>query len=120
MKLKKKEEFKMARKTKETKVVNYIPLIKDYYFSADDNQYILYQKSICNKIDFYTKKVLDEMVESIDIIGYYTSISGLMQSCIINLNRNSIADGDIKTLKECIEQINNTYEELKSILEAYR
>lgn len=109
----------MARKTKETKVVNYIPLIKDYYFSADDNQYILYQKNIRNKIDFSTKKVLDEMVESMDIIGYYTSLSGLMQSCIINLNRNSISDGDIKTLKECIEQINNAYEEIKSKLEPY-
>ena len=83
------------------------------------DQYILYQKNIHNKIEFATKKVLDEMLESIDIIGYYTSLSGLMQSCIINLNRNAISDGDIKTLKECIEQLNNAYEELKSKLEPY-
>ena len=109
----------MARKTKETKVINYIPLIKDYYFSADDNQYILYQKNTRNKIEFATKKLLDEIIESMDVIGYYTSLSGLMQSCVINLNRSSIADGDIKTLKECIEQMNSVYDELKSILESY-
>ena len=109
----------MARKIKETKVINYIPLIKDYYFSADDNQYILYQKNTRNKIEFSTKKLLDEIVESMDIIGYYTSLSGLMQSCVTNFNRSSIADGDIKILKDCIEQINSAYEELKSKLEPY-
>ena len=42
---------------------NMIPLVEDYYFSADENQYILYRCGKRDKIDIKTKKSTGEIID---------------------------------------------------------
>ena len=54
---------------------NMIPLVEDYYFSADENQYILYRCGKRNKIDIKTKKATGEIIDFTEAVGFYTTLS---------------------------------------------
>ena len=49
----------MAKKTNstETKEINYIPLIENYFYSADENNYILYYFNSREKNGYDNKKI---------------------------------------------------------------
>ena len=103
---------------KAEKEINYIALVENFYFSAsDDKNYTLYQFSRRNKIDRLTRKPTDEIIESYDPMGYYTNLTTLIQATVTYLNRQGIMNGNITTLKECINQIISVTEKLISILE---
>lgn len=105
-------------KIKTEKVINYIPLVDKFYFSAsDDKNYTLYQFSRRNKIDRQTRKETDEIIESYDFIGYYSNLTTLIQATVTYLNRQGIINGSITTLKETVAQIRSVTEQLISMLE---
>lgn len=99
------------------KEINYIPLVENYYYGADQIQYVLYKKVRKEKCEWKTRKPLGEYYDAYDICGYYTSLSGLINSCVTYLNRQSIEEGKIKTLKDCVTEIKNTYQTLIDIIE---
>ncbi len=102
-----------------SQTTNMIPLIEDYYFSCDDNQYILYQCGKRNKIDIKTKKPLDEMIEFTDILGYYCDLVSLLKGCVKHCNRRIIQEGKVNTLKDCIKNINETYDKIERLTNGY-
>lgn len=103
---------------KAEKEINYIPLVENFYFSAsDDNNYTLYQFSRRKKIDRKTRKATDEIIESYDVMGYYGNLTNLIQATVGYLNRQSIINGNIATLKDCVNQIVSVTEQLTSMLE---
>lgn len=110
----------MARTPKTTqteeKVINYIPLTDNYYYSADDNNYILYYFNRREKIDITTKKSTGEILETYDFVGYYSKFTTLIEATVTYLNRTAISEGEIKTLKDCVQQIKTTTEKLMALL----
>ena len=112
----------MARTSKtntapiEEKSINYIPLIDNYYFSADSNNYILYYFNRRNKTDIKTKTQTDEILETYDMIGFYSDLESLIKATIKYINRDIVADGQVNTLKECVQQIVISTEKLMKML----
>ena len=98
------------------KVINYIPLIDNYYFSADSNNYILYYFNRRNKTDIKTKTQTDEILETYDMIGFYSDLESLIKATIKYINRDIVAEGQVNTLKECVQQIINSTEKLMKML----
>lgn len=103
--------------TKAEKEINYIPLVDNYYFSADVDNYTLYYFNRRNKTDRQTRKLTDEIIESYDVMGYYTSIEGLIKGCCGYFNRKEIENGNLKNLNEAVKQITDNFEKLKEMLE---
>ena len=102
--------------TTEEKVINYIPLTDNYYFSVDSKNYILYYFNSRNKIDVKTKKQTSEILETYDIIGFYSDLENLIKATVTYLNKDFIIDGQAKTLKDCVNQIRDTTEKLMAML----
>ena len=96
--------------------INYIPLVENYYFTADKDNYVLYRFERRNKIDRQTRKETDEIIEVYELMGYYTSLPSLIEGTIKYLNRQSIVDGSISTLKDCVKQIVDATKQLKDML----
>lgn len=50
-------------------------------------------------------------------MGYYGNLTTLIQATVGYLNRQSIVNGNITTLKDCVNQIVSVTEQLISMLE---
>lgn len=50
-------------------------------------------------------------------MGYYTSIEGLIKGCAAYYNRSEIANGNLSTLTEVINQYINCIDKLRETLE---
>ena len=93
-----------------------IKLIDNYYFTADDNQYILMECGTRNKIDRMTRKVTDEIIEYEDILGYYSTLSLLIKACVTYYNRKAVKSGQVSSLTEAVEQIESVYSKLNDMI----
>lgn len=102
----------METKTVESKYIN---LIDNYYFTADEKQYILVERGNKLKLSFGTKEPTGETTNYTTICGYYSSITSMIEACIKTVNLKSIRNGKISTLTECISQLNENYIKLKDI-----
>ena len=88
---------------------NMIPLVEDYYFSADENQYILYRCGKRDKIDIKTKKSTGEVIDFTETVGFYTTIFSMLKGCVRECNRRKIKNGEISNFKDCIKKIYDIY-----------
>lgn len=93
-------------------MANKIHIIGDYYYTADDNQFILLRCGTRKKIDRKTRKETDEMIEYEEKVGYYVSLYGLISDCVTHINRNATMDGDIKTLNDAIKHIDSLFSDI--------
>lgn len=93
-----------------------IYLIDKYYFTADDNQYILMECGTRNKIDRMTRKVTDEIMEYEDILGYYSNLSSLIKACVSYYNRKAISSGQVSSLADTVEQIESVYSKINDMI----
>lgn len=98
---------------------NIIPLVEDYYFSADENQYILYRCGKRNKIDIKTKKSTDEIIDFTETVGFYTTLSAMLKGCVRECNMRKIQNGEISSLKECIECMDSMYEKIENLTRGF-
>lgn len=96
-----------------------ISLGEGYYFTADDSQFILYRIGRRNKIDRKTRKETEEMIEFEDILGYYTSLKGLINACINYEIRQDISQGMVKNLRDVIERLDSFEKYLERITKGY-
>ena len=104
----------------ETNTINkMIPLVEDYYFSADENQYILYRCGKRNKIDIKTKKSTGEIIDFTDTVGFYTTIFSMLKGCVRECNRRKIQNGEISSMKDCIENMDNMYEKIEDLTKGF-
>ena len=98
---------------------NMIPLVEDYYFSADENQYILYRCGKRDKIDIKTKKSTGEIIDFTEIVGFYTTLSAMLKGCVRECNMRKIQNGEINSLKDCIDHIESVYEKIEDITKGF-
>lgn len=98
---------------------NMIPLVEDYYFSADENQYILYRCGKRNKIDIKTKKSTGEVIDFTETVGFYTTIFSMLKGCVRECNRRKIQNGEISNLKDCIKHIDDIYYKIESLTKGF-
>lgn len=97
-----------------TNTINKIHLVGNYYYTADDNQYILLECGSRKKIDRKTHKLTDEIMEYEDTLGYYSTLSTLVKDCVTYSNKAATANGEISTLRQAIIQINEIYSEINN------
>lgn len=98
---------------------NMIPLVEDYYFSADENQYILYRCGKRDKIDNKTKKSTGEIIDFTETAGFYTTLSSMLKSCVRECNMRKIQNSEIKSLKDCIDYVESVYEKIEDITKGF-
>lgn len=83
----------------------YVKLGDGFYFTADDDQYILCRLGRKNKTDIKTKKYLDEMIDVNETIGFYQSLHGFIKDCMTHEIRQGLSMGTIKELHDVIKKI---------------
>lgn len=93
----------------------YVHIIDNYYLTSDEYQYILKKCGTRNKIDRKTKKILDEMIDYEETIGYYGSINSMLLDLAKRVNREDLRNGEFETLEECIDHVKSYYEKLLKI-----
>lgn len=98
---------------------NLIDLGEGYSFSADDMCYTLYHTVKRKKKDIKTKREIDEMIESTDVVGYYFSLRELIKACVEYEIKQGVKSGATKTLRECIDRIESFENYLKQITKDY-
>ena len=96
-----------------------VNLGEGYYFTADDSQFILYRIGCRNKIDRKTRKETDEMIEFEDILGYYTSLKGLISACVNYEIRQDVSQGMVKNLSDVVERLDSFENHLERITKGY-
>ena len=102
----------------EDKQINYIHLVSNFYYTANSDQYTLVQKVTKNRCEGKTKIQTGETYEGYSNPRYFTTLTPLLDSCVNQLNRQLIESGEITTLKQCVEQINSTRQQLINIIKA--
>ena len=98
---------------------NMIPLVEDYYFSADENQYILYRCGKRDKIDIKTKKSTGEIIDFTEAVGFYTTLSAMLKGCVRECNMRKIQNGEINSLKDCVDYMESVYEKIEDITKGF-
>lgn len=89
-----------------------VKIIEGWYYEKDQRQYVLIrneERVIKNNRTGETRK---EMCR--DIIGYYTSMGGMIKKVASMLADDKIASGEITTIQEHIETMQKNIEELIS------
>lgn len=74
-------------------------------FTTDENQYILIHTFMREKQDFKTRKGTGEMVEKREEVGYFKTVTGMLQRLAEILVREKISEGQIKTIREYITEL---------------
>ena len=97
----------------------FIRLGEGYYFTADDEQYILYRIGRRNKIDRKTRKELDELIDVEETLGYYQNLQCLIKDCVAHEIRQNIASGTAKNLYDVIERLDSFEKYIERITKGY-
>ena len=97
----------------------FISLGEGYYFTADDEQYILYRIGRRNKIDRRTRKELDELIDVEETLGYYQTLQCLIKDCVAYEIRQNIASGMAKNLHDVIERLDSFEKYIERITKGY-
>lgn len=105
--------------TKTNVTNNMIPLVEDYYFSADENQYILYRCGKRNKIDIKTKKSTNEIIYFTKTVGFYATLSAMLKGCIRECNMRKVQNGDVTSLSEYIKRLEEMYNRIEKLTKGY-
>lgn len=82
-----------------------ITITDGWSFTADENQYVLMHTYMREKQDFKTRKGTGEMVERREEVGYFKTVTGMLQRLAEILVREKISEGQIKTIREYITEL---------------
>lgn len=74
----------------------------DYYLSANSDNYILYHYETRESIRL-GKQRTGEFKEFHDVIGYYTSIKGVIEGCIRHATRNKLINEQFESLDDVLD-----------------
>ena len=97
----------------------FVSLGEGYYFTADDEQYILYRIGRRNKIDRKTRKELDELIDVEETLGYYQTLQCLIKDCVAHEIRQNISSGMAKNLHDVIERLDSFEKYIERITKGY-
>lgn len=93
---------------------NAILITDKYYMTADEKQYILIWVKESTSKD--NTKTYDNPVN----IGYFSSLPSVLKACVSHMIKQGIRNGEITTLKECLEQYMNKLNEFEETFKDIR
>lgn len=96
-----------------------VSIIDGWSFDVDDHQYILIHSYTREKLDFKTKQGTGEMVEKREEVGYFQTVTGMLRRLAEILAREKIADGQIKTIRNYIDELEKVEENLRKMCKDY-
>lgn len=96
-----------------------IEIISGWYYTVEDNQYTLIHEYMYDVLKFGTKEKTGETKLKSEIIGYFTSLSGLLKRLTILLAKEKIDNGEIKTIEQHISALRKIKDELDNICKPF-
>lgn len=96
-----------------------VSIIDGWSFDVDDHQYILIHSYTREKLDFKTKQGTGEMVEKREEVGYFTTVTAMLRRLAEILVREKMADGQIKTIRDYIDELEKVEENLRKMCKDY-
>lgn len=91
-----------------------IKIIDGYGFEQDDMQFTLYAVGKRQKTSCFGRTVADgEMIEYKDIIGYYSSMSAMLESCIKHSTRKTTEEAGVDNIGDYIRIMQEISREIK-------
>lgn len=93
-----------------------VHIVDKFYFSADEVQYILYEKGEREKIDIKTKKPTGVIASYTITLGYYSTIEIMLKALSRKILREKIQNDEITTWKETVQAVQDLYEQEKELL----
>lgn len=96
-----------------------VSIIDGWSFDVDDHQYILIHSYTREKLDFKTKQGTGEMVEKREEVGYFMTVTAMLRRLAEILAREKIADGQIKTIRNYIDELEKVEENLWKMCKDY-
>lgn len=94
-------------------------IMDGWSFTADENQYILVHTFIREKVDFKTRKPTGEMVEKREEVGYFKTVTGMLRRLAEILVREKMADGQIQTIRDYIDELERIEKKLREMCKGY-
>jgi hypothetical protein len=88
-------------------------------FTADENQYILVHTYMKPKVDFKTRKPTGEVVEKREEVGYFQTVTAMLRRLAEILVREKIADGQIQTIRDYINELERIEKKLREMCKGY-
>lgn len=96
-----------------------IEIISGWYYTVEDNQYTLIHEYMYDVLKFGTKEKTGETKLKSEIIGYFTSLSGLLKRLTVLLAKEKIDNGEIKTIEQHISALRIIKDELDDICKPF-
>lgn len=96
-----------------------VSIIDGWSFDLDNHQYILIHSYTREKLDFKTKQGTGEMVEKREEVGYFTTVTAMLRRLAEILVREKMADGQIKTIRDYIDELEKVEENLRKMCKDY-
>lgn len=96
-----------------------VSIIDGWSFDVDDHQYILIHSYTREKLDFKTKQGTGEMVEKREEVGYFMTVTAMLRRLAEILAREKITDGQIKTIRNYIDELEKVEENLRKMCKDY-
>ena len=96
-----------------------VQIIDGWYFNMDENQYILVHKYMWEKQDFKTRKGTGEWIEKKEEVGYFRTVTAMLRRLAELLAREKIAEGEIATVREYIDEMERIEKRLHEVCRGY-
>ena len=96
-----------------------VSIIDGWSFDVDDHQYILIHSYTREKLDFKTKQGTGELVEKREEVGYFMTVTEMLRRLAEILVREKMADGQIKTIRDYIDELKKVEENLRKMCKDY-
>ncbi len=97
-----------------------VKIIKDWYFEADDKQYILIHLYEKEKGVFGKKgKSSGETVTKREEIAYFQTVTAMLRRLAEILVKEKMAEGQIQTIRDYIDELERIEKKLREMCKGY-
>lgn len=95
-----------------------IKIIEGYGFEQDDMQFTLYAVGTRQKASCFGRTASDgEMIEYKDTLGYFSSFSAMLESCLKHATRKATAEANVDNIGDYIKIMRQIANEIKLFAE---
>lgn len=97
-----------------------VKILDDWYFEADDKQYILIHQYEKEKGVFGKKgKSSGETVVKRDEVAYFQTVTGMLRRLAEILAKEKVAEGQIQTIRDYISELERIEKKLREMCKGY-
>ena len=97
-----------------------VKILDDWYFEADDKQYILIHQYEKEKGVFGKKgEGSGETVVKREEVAYFQTVTGMLRRLAEILAKEKVADGQIQTVRDYIDELERIEKKLREMCKGY-